>query len=102
VLPDMKTGWSPAWIGAELETLINDQNQPFGVQIGSLVPFGPADQAKLVPGLVIVRVNRRSVASLSDYCDQMPAQPGTPVDITTIDPQTNAQVTWTVTPGMTK
>jgi hypothetical protein len=30
----------------------------------------------------------------------MPAQPGTAVDVTTIDPQTGAQVTWTVTPGM--
>jgi S1-C subfamily serine protease len=102
VLPDLETGWSPAWIGADLETLIDDQGRPFGVQIESLVPFGPADQAKLLPGLVIVNVNRRQVTSLSDYCDQMPAQPGTAVDITTVDPQTNAAVTWTVTPGMTK
>jgi S1-C subfamily serine protease len=100
VLPQLKTGWSPAWIGADLETLFNDRNEPIGVQIGSLVPFGPADQAKLLPGLVIVGVNRRGVRSLADYCDQMPAQPGTAVDVTTIDPQTGAQVTWTVTPGM--
>jgi S1-C subfamily serine protease len=102
VLPQMKTGWSPAWIGADLETLFDDKNQPIGVQLGSLVPFGPADQAKLLPGLVIVAVNRRGVTSLSDYCDQMPAQPGTAVDVTTVDPQSGAQVTWTVTPGMKK
>ena len=87
----LKTGWSPAWIGADLETLADFSTNPpsyGGVDITGLTHFGPADNAKLVPGLRIIGVNRRDVATLQDYCDQMPAEPGTPVTITTVDPQT--------------
>ena len=95
----MKEGYSPAWIGANFEVVLNDQGQPLGLQISNLAPFGPADRANMLPGQVIVGVNRRNTVTFKQFCRNMPAEPGTRVRLSVFDPGSGKVVAISLRPG---
>lgn len=83
VLPQLKRGESPKWIGASFEQLA-DKNERFaGLIIESITPDSPAARAGLKPGVVgaggaidwvqaVVGVNGKAIETLHDYCERMP------------------------------
>jgi S1-C subfamily serine protease/pSer/pThr/pTyr-binding forkhead associated (FHA) protein len=102
LLDQLKQGYSPKWIGAELTPIADSSGKPIGLKVGALGAFGPADNAKLVPGWLIFRINRRPAATLTDYCANMPETPGTKVNIQLYDPSTQQFGTIKVTTGNPK
>ena len=64
---------SGAWRGLEVEDLTAENARRFGlaeekgVVIIDVEPNSPADEAGLVPGDVILEINKRSIKNISDY-----------------------------------
>ena len=81
------------------EVVLNDQGQPLGLQISNLAPFGPADRANMLPGQVIVGVNRRNTVTFKQFCRNMPAEPGTRVRLSVFDPGSGKVVAISLRPG---
>jgi putative serine protease PepD len=75
VLPKLRAGNSPKWIGATLDQFVDqDTGAPTGLGISFVTPDGPIERADIEGGnrFVIVQIDGQDVTTLHDYCEVMP------------------------------
>ena len=84
-------------------TVVDQNGQPAGVAVGSVVTGGPAAAAGIKPGDVITAVNNTPVQSSAELSEVLAGlSPGQAVPVTVIDPQgktTSVTVTLGQLPG---
>lgn len=91
LLPGLKSGASPKWIGIRVVQLTsNSTKQPVGIGISDLYPGSAADQAGLLgpdangdAQTMITKINGKDVSTFDDYCQDVPDS-GT-VTLTVVD-----------------
>lgn len=85
LLPELREGRSPKWIGASVVPVQSlDTLEPIGLQIDGITPGSPAEEAELLVGDIIVEIDGQSVFNLHTYCDAMPEDEGETVRITVV------------------
>jgi S1-C subfamily serine protease len=79
ILPGLKAGKSPKWIGATFDELIDAQTgEPVIMGIRHVTPGGPADRAGIppatgtLPDYLIESIDGKAVVTLHDYCAVVP------------------------------
>jgi S1-C subfamily serine protease len=92
-----------AALGIGAVTVVDQNGQPTGVAVGSVVPGGPAAAAGIKPGEVITAVNNTPVQSSAELSEVLAGlSPGQAVPVTVVDPQgktTSVTVTLGQLPG---
>jgi S1-C subfamily serine protease len=92
-----------AALGIGAVTVVDQNGQPAGVAVGSVVPGGPAAAAGIKPGDVITAVNNTTVQSSAELSEVLAElNPGQAVPVTVVDPQgktTSVTVTLGQLPG---
>jgi S1-C subfamily serine protease len=92
-----------AALGIGAVTVVDQNGQPAGVAVGSVVPGGPAAAAGIKPGDVITAVNNTPVQSSAELSEVLAGlSPGQAVPVTVVDPQgktTSVTVTLGQLPG---
>ena len=83
LLPKMKRGYSPKWIGTAFGLAVNTQTQePAGLIIEGITPGSPAVTAGLKVDDIIIEVDGKKVTNLHTYCEAMPEKEGEQVSLT--------------------
>ncbi len=87
LLPKLREGESPKWIGTSIVP-VSDRTtgQPIGLRIEGITPDSPAEDAEMQVGDIIVAIDGEEVYDMHTYCDAMPSREGEEVTLVLLLP----------------